>query len=106
MAASLVAIAIGSLAFWLNQPAHLFDGGALSSEAATQAQVSRKSPPLTHGLLSLELLSAMQRDAQKQMPHRDTSARMLCERTPSTAASPASRHVRSHSTRASRAIAY
>jgi hypothetical protein len=105
LAASLVAIAIGSLAFWINQPAHLFNGGASSSTAAIQAPVNRKSPSLTHGLLSLELLSAMQRDAQRLTPHRGTSARTLCERTPSVTALPAARHVRSDSACGSRAAA-
>lgn len=34
LAGGVVSIVIGSLAFWLNQPAHLFDGVAAQREAA------------------------------------------------------------------------
>jgi hypothetical protein len=100
-----VAIAIGSLAFWLNQPAHLFNGGASSSASATEAPAKRKRPSLMHGLLSLELLSAMQRDSKKLTPHRCTSTRALCERKASTAASAGSPKIRADSARAGRTIA-
>jgi hypothetical protein len=111
LAASLVAIAIGSLAFWLNQPAHLFNGGAPTSASKTEessasaihAPLNRLSPPLTHGLLSLELLSAMQRDSRRLMLQRDTSANLLCERKTSSTASPASHLVRAHSACTNRA---
>jgi hypothetical protein len=97
LAASLVAIAIGSIAFWLNQPAYLFNGGASSSASATEAPVNHKNPSLMHGLLSLELLSAMQRDSRKRMSHHGTSAHARCERKASNTASAASRRVRADS---------
>lgn len=88
-----MAILLGSLAFWLNQPAYLFNGGASSTEAATEATPDRNSTPRMHGLLSLELLSAMQRSGRRPLPRHGMAAATRCERQPSTAASLALRHV-------------
>ncbi|WP_211617202.1 hypothetical protein [Paraburkholderia haematera] len=66
-----MAIAIGSIAFWLGQPAHLFDGSAPSSASPTVTPLNRNSAPPTHGLLSLELLATMRRTSPELMPdHR------------------------------------
>lgn len=96
LAAGLVAIAIGSLAFWLNQPAHLFNGGVSSSASATAPPRNRTSSPFTHGLLSLELRSAMQRASPGPTPRRAIAANERCELNGSAIASPASHDVQTY----------
>ncbi|ASW00490.1 hypothetical protein CJU94_17520 [Paraburkholderia aromaticivorans] len=69
LAAALVVIAVSSMAFWWNQPDGLFDGGDPSRaapSASASASLSAKpggpdGPLFSHGLLSLEVFSAMTR---------------------------------------------
>jgi hypothetical protein len=105
LAASVAAILLGSIAFWLSQPAYLFNGGASSYASAIEVPQHRKSPSPVHGLLSLELLSAMQRESHKLMPRRSVNVPTFWERNISITVSPASRHVRSCSACPSRATA-
>ncbi|MGF6903085.1 hypothetical protein [Paraburkholderia sp. GAS348] len=84
---ALMAIAIGSLAFWLSQPAHLFNGGASPPASAIVTPLNRPSSPITHGLLSLELLAAMQHHSPRLMHHRWISGNKHCELNGSKATS-------------------
>lgn len=63
LAGGVVSIVIGSLAFWLNQPAHLFDGATAQREAtAIWPRQACDEPTFVHGLLSLELATHLRRD--------------------------------------------
>ncbi len=96
---ALMAIAISSLAFWLSQPAHLFNGGRppSASFAVAVAPVRPSSPPLTHGLLSLELLSAMQHASPRLTPYSVIANNKHCELSFTSATPPASREGRASS---------
>ncbi|PQV47458.1 hypothetical protein [Paraburkholderia sp. BL21I4N1] len=63
LAGGVVSIVVGSLAFWLNQPAHLFDGAAAQREAsAIPSRQACDEPTFVHGVLSLELATRLRRD--------------------------------------------
>ncbi|MFM0598427.1 hypothetical protein [Paraburkholderia dilworthii] len=79
LAGGLVSIVIGSLAFWLNQPAHLFDGAAAQREAAViWPRQACDEPTLVHGLLSLELASHLHRDVPTRTQRCDVQADKRC----------------------------
>lgn len=79
LAGGLVSIVIGSLAFWLNQPAHLFDGMAAQREAAViWPRQACDEPTLVHGLLSLELATHFQRDVPTRTQRCDVQADARC----------------------------
>lgn len=59
--AALAVIAISSLAFWWNLPDGLFDGGGPICASTSGTLHVNRSPSFTHGLMSLELFSAMVR---------------------------------------------
>jgi hypothetical protein len=61
LGAALLVIALGSLAFWWNQPDGLFDGGKPSCPSAYGKPTGRGEPSFTGGLLSLEVFSAISR---------------------------------------------
>lgn len=71
LAAALAVIVISSLAFWWNQPDGLFDGGVPScaapsaSAAAAGKPHGQNGPLFTHGLLSLEVSSAIARTSSR-----------------------------------------
>lgn len=97
LVAGLLVIAVGSLAFWLSQPAHLFNGGLPPSASVVVAPVHPNGPPLTHGLLSLELLSAMQHASSRLTPYSGIANNKHCKSSGLSATSPASRDVRASS---------
>ncbi|ASL42740.1 hypothetical protein bAD24_I04565 [Burkholderia sp. AD24] len=79
LAGGMVSIAIGSLAFWLNQPAHLFDGAAAQRELTTfSSRQACGEPPLARGLLSLELATHLQRDVPTRPHGCDVEAVRRC----------------------------
>ncbi|CAE6749773.1 hypothetical protein [Paraburkholderia domus] len=106
LVSALVAIAIGSLAFWLTQPAHLFNGGAAPPASATVTPLNRNNVLFTHGLLSLELLSTMRHTSPELMPDRGTGANKFCAPHGPAAALLTSCEIHAHRACIQRAIAH
>ncbi|WCM21090.1 hypothetical protein NDK50_06425 [Paraburkholderia bryophila] len=79
LAGGVGSIVIGSLAFWFNQPAHLFDGAAAQREVTTfWSSQACGEPPLARGLLSLELATHLQRDVPTRPDGCDVEAARRC----------------------------